>query len=286
MKKNQKIDGFVENKALPVLRSAIRRLLTPLIKIVLRNGMPYRVVAEELKKVYVQVAEEEFLLDERKQSNARVAIITGISRKEVSRIRSGLYEEDSDARGSFNRAARVITAWIRDPGFQDESGNPLSLPIEGRARSFTSLVRQSSGDMLVRAMLDELVRVGAVEVENKHVRLINRSYIPASCDVEKLRILGTDVASLVETVNHNLHHNGSEPHLQRKVYYDNLPKEALSEIRQLSKRHGQEFIELVDQYMRQHDRDVNPEVRGEGEYTAGVGVFYFESETPKEDKKV
>lgn len=278
------MDTIVENKALPVLRTAIRRVLTPLAKIILRHGISYRVFMEEAKSVFIKVAEQEFSLNGRKQSAARVAIITGISRKEISRFQNAKTVQPEDVRDSYNRAARVISAWVSDPEFQKLSGEPLELPIDGESPSFTALVRKSSGDMLVRAMLDELVRVGAVEVVDKRACLVNRAYVPAHSETEKLRILGTDVARLIETINHNLHDNQQGPFFQRKVYYDNLPMEALPEIRALSKKHGQELIELLDKLMQTHDRDVNPAVKGEGRFTAGIGIYYFENSSPEENQ--
>jgi len=133
-------------------------------------------------------------------------------------------------------------------------------------------------------MLDELVRVGAVEVVDKHAKLVNRSYVPSHSEAEKLRILGTDVANLIETINHNLDDGQQEPYFQRKVYYNNLPKEALPEIRLLTKKHGQELIELMDKLIQAHDRDVNPDVDGDGCYTAGVGIYYFENSSIQENQ--
>ena len=278
------MDATVENKALPVLRTAIRRLLTPLVKIILRNGLSYQAFMDEAKKVFIHVAEQEFSLQGRKQSAARVAIITGISRKEISRLQNSDTKETKEVSDSFNRSARVISAWVNDPEFQLKPGQPMELPIDGESPTFGDLVRKSSGDMLVRAMLDELVRVGAVEVVDKNARLINRSYVPAHSGTEKLRILGTDVASLIETINHNMKEPQDDPFFQRKVYYNNLPREALAEIKVLSSKHGQELIELLDKHIQVHDRDVNPDVEGEGCYTAGVGVYYFENLTPKENQ--
>lgn len=276
------MDTIVENQALPVLRKAIRCLLRPLAKIVLQNGMPFQMFIEEAKKVFIDVAEQEFSLAGRKQSAARVAIVTGISRKEISRTRHNNHDTEDETKNSLNRSARVISAWVGDPAFHKTTGQPMDLPFDGEFPTFTDLVRKSSGDMLVRAMLDELVRVGAVEIVDKRARLINRSYIPANSEYEKLRILGTDVAKLMETINHNLQKDQNNPFFQRKVYYDNLPAEALGEIRSLSRMHGQQLIELLDKLMQTHDRDVNPDVKGDGQFTAGIGVYYFENASSEE----
>jgi hypothetical protein len=281
-KNGEPMDKIVENPALPILQKAIRCLLRPLAKTIMQHGMSFTMFVEEAKKVFLDVAEQEFSLAGRKQSAARVAIITGISRKEISRIRHNDSNGEDEIKTPPNRAARVISCWVSDATFHDKSGQPRELTFDGESPTFTDLVRKSSGDMLVRAMLDELVRVGAVEVVNKRIRLINRSYIPVNSEVEKLRILGTDVAKLIETVNHNMQKDQNNPFFQRKVYYDNLPEEALDEIRALVRSQGQQLIEFLDKKIQTHDRDVNPQVRGSGTFTAGVGVYYFESSSSGE----
>ncbi|MDH5378319.1 MAG: DUF6502 family protein, partial [Gammaproteobacteria bacterium] len=95
--------------------------------------------------------------------------------------------------------------------------------------------------------------------------------------IEKLGILGMDVAGLISTIDHNTYGNEtSSPLFQRKIYYDNLPKEALEEIKTYLAENGQEFLEQVDKFMAQRDRDVNPDVEGEGKHAAGIGLYYFE----------
>jgi hypothetical protein len=72
--------------------------------------------------------------------------------------------DDKEAVQQYNRAARVISAWVREPEFHDASGQPTPLSVEGDRTSFGVLVRRYSGDMPVRAILDELLRVRAVEL--------------------------------------------------------------------------------------------------------------------------
>lgn len=276
------MDASVENKILPILRLVIRKILTPLAKIILRHGISYRVFMEEAKEVFIKVAEQEFSLQGRKQSAARIAIVTGISRKEISRIQNKKIDSQEDIQDPFNRAARVISAWVSNPEFQTKQGQPMKLAIDGKSPTFGELVRKSSGDMLVRAMLDELVRVGAVKVVNKRIHLVNNTYVPTHSESEKLRILGTDVASLIDTIDHNLDSNIKEPFFQRKVFYDNLPTHSIPEIKALINKHGQELIESMDKLIQAYDRDVNPHVEGEGRHTAGIGIYYFEKKSTQE----
>jgi hypothetical protein len=261
-----------------ILSRTVQRLLRPLVRILLRNGVSFGTFADLAKWVYVDVATREFALPGRKQSSSRVAVLTGLTRKEVHRLRQPLMPGDREISERYNRAARVIAGWRREHEFLDAEGRPAALPLSGETGSFTSLVRRFSGDMPVRAVLDELRRVGAItELDDGRVELVTRAYIPRTSETDKLQILGTDVAHLIATIDHNLRPDATEPFFQRKVAYDNLPDQVLPEFRKLSAEKGQLLLEALDRWLAQHDRDTKPGIEGTGRNWAGVGAYYFEA---------
>jgi len=262
-----------------VLSAAVIRLLRPLVRILLRNGVPYGYFADLAKRVYVDVAMDDFGIDGRKQTISRVSIITGLSRKEVTRVKGLSYPKDTEATERYNRAARVISAWVRDERFSDGKGQPGDLPVEGNSASFSELVRLYSGDVPVRAILDELVRVGAVErLNDGRIRLVSRAYLPKTKEDEKLSILGTDVRDIIRTIDHNLICDQTDSFFQRKVAYDNLPAEVLPDVRSLTASEAQALLEKMDQWLSKHDRDINPSAGGTGKKMAGMGIYYFEED--------
>jgi hypothetical protein len=128
-----------------------------------------------------------------------------------------------------------------------------------------------------RAVLDELVAEGIVRLADKdRVRLLDRAYVPKADEFMKLHILGTDTGYLIDTIGHNLLATESPPRFQRKVLYDNLPDEVLSEFRRLTRKYSQKLLERLDRWLSVRDRDVNPDVRGSGRNVAGLGIFYIE----------
>ncbi len=260
------------------LSAAVTTLLRPLVRILLRNGVPYGVFADLAKRVYVDVATEKFALPGRKQSKSRVSILTGLSRKEVLRVQRLPAPDDAGAAARYNRAARVVAGWVRDPRFKDENGAPRDLPTDGDGETFGDLVKSYSGDAPARAVLDELLRVGAViRLEDGRVRLAARSYIPRSSEVDKIGILGSDVADLVATIGRNID-DPANAVFQRKVCYDNLPAEALPELARLAAEQGQAVLEQLDGWLARRDRDTNPEAGGTGRKRAGVGIYYFDED--------
>jgi len=273
----------MDEKQKKTLFAAILRLLRPLVRILLRNGVPFRGFAELAKWVYVDVARKEFGLPGRKLSDSRVSIITGLTRKEVRRLGRLERLDDATELDRYNRASRVITGWVRDPAFQEDGGHPRSLPFDGDEISFSALVRTYGGDVPARAVLDELRNVGAVETDaGGRIRLLTRAYVPRGEAPEKLAIMGTDVADLLSTIDHNIR-GGRPPFFQRKVAYDNLPEEAVEEFRELTALHAQELLERLDRWLARRDRDVNPNAGGTGRKRLGLGIYYFEDDVEDED---
>src|SRR6266852_9748922 len=265
------------------LAAALERVLRPLFRIVLRNHMSFKAFLDIAKHAYVEVAATEFRIPGKKQSTSRIALLSGLTRKEVQRLLDvpAASDKDNEAGERYNRAARVVSGWVRDADFSDADGNPKVLALqeggpEDRA-SFAELARRFSGDIPFRAVLDELLRVGVVEkLDDGNIRLKTRAYIPESGDADKLNILGTDVADLVDTIDHNLQHGGADPFFQRKVMYDNVPVEALQEFRRLSGTQAQALLERLDKWLSQHDRDSHPGTNGTGRVRTGIGIYYFE----------
>jgi hypothetical protein len=275
----------METRLHNALVAALFRLLRPLVRLLLRHGIPFGVLTDVVKQVYVDVAFKEFGLAGRRQTMSRVAILTGLSRKEVARLSRLNRWDDRAAVQQYNRAARVISAWVREPEFHDASGQPAPLPLEGDDPSFGSLVRRYSGDMPVRAVLDELLRVRAVELlDDGRIRLLTRSYVPAGGEIDKLGILGTDVADLIATIDRNLRCPPAEAYFQRKVQYDNLPSEVMPELRTLSRERAQNLIEQLDGWMAARDRDVDPAIQGTGRKRAMLGIYYFEEDFGEDDQ--
>ena len=266
-----------------LLQKAVLSVLKPLVRILLRNNIPFGAFSEMARQAYVKVATQDFQVEGRKQSNSRISTITGLSRKEVKRLQD--LEESTDSRltEKYNRAARVDYGWVHDQDYQNNKGKSKVLKFETGEFSFSSLVKKYSGDIPPRAILDELERVGVVERDDKgFIRLLSRAYIPKSGINEKIEYLGTDVAALLYTMDRNIYEENKSKFFQRKVYYDNLPVEVIGELQKMIAKNSQELLEKVDVAMAEYDRDVNPDVKGTGRKAIGVGIYYFENDEIEE----
>jgi hypothetical protein len=258
------------------LAQAVARLLRPVVRMLLRNSMPFATLEALAKRVYVEVAYEEFAIPGKRPTISRASVLSGLTRKDVQRI---VHEGDADDAALprlHNRATRVLTAWVRDPRYHGSNGKPRALDADG-AVSFSALVKRHSGDMPAGAVLDELLRVGAIRRnQNGLIELVQRAYVPAGDTLEKLAMLGTDVADLIETIDHNIEYGAKDPRFQRKVMYHDVPVAAIPQFRQRGAYQAQALLERLDVWLAKASKNNNDESSTAPRARIGVGVFYFE----------
>ena len=266
---------------------ALAKLLRPLVRLLLKHSFPYAAFESIAKRVYVETAMADFALPGKKPSISRAAILTGLTRKDVNLLLAEPSSRADRATAHYNRAARVLTAWVREPRFAGPGESPQPLPIDG-PDGFGELVRLHGGDVPTRAVLDELQRVGAVQVlADGRVALRQRAYVPQDSMVQKLGILGTDVGELIETITHNIEHGATDARYQRKVMHVGIPVDALPAFREMSARQSQALLEDLDAWLTEHDIEHLPESGLPPGDTArvGVGIHYFEQLTSKQESQ-
>lgn len=264
------------------MQRAVAHLLRPLFRLLLRNGMSFGAFEEIAKKTFVDVALHEFNIPGKKPSISRASILSGLSRKEVQRLMAEPTLADANALERHNRAARVITGWIRDPEFLNANRQPRTLDAQGPI-SFEALVRRHSGDMPTRAVLDELIRVGAVHRrEDGRFDLLVRAYVPQKGANEKMAILGADVADLIATIDHNLQEGVAHPRFQRKVMYQNIPTDLVPAFKKLSSAQAQVLLEKLDRWLASQTEDIPTQAALPANSPAppnvriGMGIYYVE----------
>lgn len=258
------------------LNTTMCRILKPLVRILHRKGVAVGEFSQVAKQIYVEVSEEVLEAAGERATTSRIAIATGLTRKDVAQLRLSKTEEYTPT-VRYNRSVRVLGGWMHDREFLDAEGQPARLPLRGELGSFERLVSRYSGDMPYRAMLHEMERVDAVvEDEDGWIQLLTAAYIPHENEAEKLAILGTDVSLLISTIDHNLTAARAELRFQRKVSYDNLPLEVLPDFKAMVSKDGLDLLIKFNEWLSQHDRDNNTSIEGSGQMRAGVGIYYFE----------
>ena len=271
----------MSEKIQQTLSLAALSILRPLVRILLRNGVAYGSFAELAKKVYVDVAFEEFTPDTKKQSISRVSALTGLTRKEAKRLHELEHTDSHRSEQRYNRAVRVISGWVNDKEFHDALGQAESLPIEGAKASFSALVKKYSGDVPTQSMLSVLISASAIEKTGDRVHLIQRAYVPGKDPADKLSILGSDTAELISTIDHNLVSDEKDLHFQRKVSNHHIQADVIPEFQAFSAQKAQQLLEQFDAWLSEHEVDSGEQDSDQGHYVS-LGIYYYESSKHRE----
>ena len=244
----------------------------------LRSGISWKDFAELSKGVFVEVAREDYGLRGRPTNSSRVALLTGLSRREVARVRDLLESEQLDETDApQGRLSQVLSGWHQDPDFLDAAGEPRVLPINGEGPSVTQLLDRYGGDLPPGAILKELKNVGLVEeVGDDELRVCSRTYLRGPVDPDLIRQAGVALHDHGETVAHNVAGARNAPaRFDRMVSNANIPGSARHAFQRLVTERGQEFLELLDDWLSKHEL---PKDKGGSDtrHRLGVGMFFFE----------
>ena len=93
--------------------------------------------------------------------------MTGLTRKEVKRIRDRIASGELQVKVKTTPLSDVLHHWHAQQEFTDTHGRPKVLPFTGAEHSFTELVKNYGGDIPAGAMRTELKRVGAVDEDEQ-----------------------------------------------------------------------------------------------------------------------
>lgn len=275
--------GKSNNDSRATLVAAIGRMLRPLVRLLLSSGITFPAFCDLVKTAYVKVAEEEFKLADKPQTDSRVSLLTGIHRREVNRLRTEP-EAELDLSQSASMSALLLTIWSGNPEYLDDQGLPIPLcrlANKGGEKSFESLVQSVSKDFRARVVLDEWLRQGIVMLDDDDkVHMVADAFAQPQGIEEKHFYFGQNINDHLAATVHNL--AGIEPpFLERCVYYDRLSAESVKELADSSRVIGMRALHAVNK--RAAELQKRDQEKPDANYRVNFGVYnYSEAETNDE----
>lgn len=269
-----------EAAARPIV-NACRLWLRPVARWLLRSGITWKEFAELARQAFVDTATEEFGLRGRPTNVSRVALLTGLARREVRRLRSASARATVPAgEEPLNHATRVLSGWHLDCEFVDSDGRPRVLPAHGPAPSFEVLLRRYAGDIPVTALVKELIRSGSIErLEDGSYRVLRRYYMPRPMDGHAVARAGSVLADLAATVEHNLSRGEREPsRFEGRAQSPRVDARNLPAFRAFVEREAQGLLERVDDWLVAHE--LRPDATEATAIRLGVGVYAIQERPP------
>ena len=262
-----------QNRVLP----SLSRLLLPIAKFLLRSGISYMQFETIAKKAFVEAASSEFGLRGRPTNVSRIAVMTGLSRKEVSAIRSQMKSGNvwnNDHSGT--RASDVLHRWFTDPEYLDTEGAPKILPYSDGVINFVGLVKGSAGDIPPGALRKELLRIGAIaEAGSGQLEAIRRDFVPSNITDRLIEGLDFGIGALASTIAFNTRtDSGMDRRFQRVVHSDRIDVEQAKNFERDIHDELVRFSERLDDSLANYEiTDKNHS--DESTADLGIGIYFF-----------
>lgn len=268
-------------------------LLRPLVRFLLRSGVGFREFSQVSKEVFVAVATEEFGSDRRGASLSRVAAITGISRKEVGKLRETVHSQNKDIPWilDLNPPSEVLHYWRYDSTFQDCGGSPKALPFTGEV-SFSELVKRYAGDLPPSAIRSVLLRTGAIYQDEAGFLNLRKSwFVPDSVDASFVNSMIFSLRNLADTLVRNAEisehpkKSGKEGRLERYVWTTKISDHDARDFKLLVEAKASEFLDQLDTWIGTKEQELFQKQQERGDTALesstrkrrGIGLYYFDS---------
>jgi hypothetical protein len=263
------------------LQTPIARILRPLVRLFIRSGMTFPGLADLLRELYVNVAEHEFALPDKEQTDSRVSLLTGIHRKEVRRLR-GAGAPVSATPAAVSRASRIIARWLAAPEFTEADGRPRPLARaagqEAGEPTFEQLVESITRDVRPRAVLDEWLDRKRVEIDSEgRIVLAEAAFVPQGGADEQLYYFGRNLHDHAAAAVANVLGEGTR-FLERAVHYDGLSDE-LAKALELRSR------EIALAALREANREAHAacETDPGGDRRWSMGIYIYREAAPSDE---
>lgn len=261
----------------PALVAALRRVLRPLVRLMVSRGITYPHLSDLLKGLFVEVAERDFRLGDKPPTDSRVSLISGVHRKDVSRLRASPQRRESAPVATVTLASQVFSRWLGDPAWRGSRGAPRPLPrlaSEGGERSFEALVAGISSDIRPRVVLDDWLHRGLVTLDERDRVCVNvQAFVPAHGEDDKLFYFALNLHDHAAAASHNL--LGGDPFFDRSVHADGLSPASVVALKALAAEQGMQTLLALNEAVQaaeQRDRD-RPADAPRERFTSGVYVY-------------
>ncbi len=262
--------------------SVFAELVRPLMRVAFEYGISAGEIAGVVRRTYIQALEARLLDQKRPTTDARLAVVAGLAKSDVTALREALRAGAPHSLRtpvSLDQVTNLLTVWHTHTGFSGAYGLAMELdlvPTPGSPRrSFRELVDAACPGADGEALLDELVASESVEViDSLTVRCLSRAYLPQEADVKRIEWMGRVLSNVAASFVHNLLRPAQEPaYLERAVVSDEPISEAgRDKFLAIAGERGQELLTELDTFLTR----LAASERSDAGKKYGVGVYFFE----------
>lgn len=261
---------------------ALRGVLRPIIRLMIRAGIGYDDFVDVARGAYVESAARDGIGKVPHPTRDQIAKATGIDRRRIDH-----YIDDDGAlptaQGTLSPlVVEILHRWHTDPRYLQPSGIPCELALSDESEPrFRDLVKHVDANGDPEAMLVELLRAGSViHTDENRVRALTRYFVWQKGSLHSIEDFGLTLSRLAETLEYNMERiNNETKRLERSVFTDRgLPARLLPGFEAYSQERTHDFLlDLDDWLARASDLDPTPP---EARIATGLSVFLYVDPRP------
>ena len=257
-----------------IVLSHVLRLMRPVVRLLLRNGVTYTSFAAALKQVFVDVARLELAEQRMPLTDSAVTLLSGVHRRDVRQLTREAADSPLRPKEPLSLAAQVVARWMNEPGFTAPDGTPRPLPRGPEPGAFNNLVAGVSRDVRPKAMLDELVRLGVVDLDDAGVTLHGHGFAPKQGLAELITITQQNLHDHLAAAVSNL--GGRQGFLEQAVFVDEITAQSAEHLHKVSvQAWKQAFKTVMAQAQVRFDEDAQHAAPAERNHRARFGVYFY-----------
>ena len=259
-----------------LLLNAVLRLMHPLVRMLLREGVGYPAFAAALKPVFLDAARAELGTRDMAATDSALSLLSGVHRRDVRRLTreaSSATTQDASLPRSHSLAGEVVARWMSEPPWLDADERPRVLPRSGEL-SFDALVDGVSRDVRPRAVLDELLRLGLVQEDGEQVALAAEGFAPRQGQAEMAALMADNLHDHAAAARANLQDGAN--FLEQAVYVDDIGAASVEALHRESVAAWRQSMRVVLRQARQRfdadARELPPEAR---RHRVRFGAYFY-----------
>jgi Family of unknown function (DUF6502) len=259
----------------------VLRVLQPLVRLLVKNGVGYPAFAAALKRVFLDAARAELAHRGMAETDSAITLLCGVHRRDVRELTRGAAAA-APPPPALGMAGEVVARWLSQPDTTDRRGRPLTLPRGDDATpgSFDALVAGISRDVRPRAVADELLRLGVLREDADGLHLDRSGFVPREGFEEMSWLMAQNLRDHAAAATANLQGEGN--FLEQAVYVDRLGADSAAALQKVSIQAWKAaFKSVLAEAQARFDADERDLPAEAPRHRARFGVyFYSEQEDP------
>jgi hypothetical protein len=260
-----------------LLLDAVLAILRPLVRLLVRHGVTYTMLAAALKRPFLDAAHAELKAANKPTTDSAVSLLSGVHRRDVRNLTRLAATAARPAREPVSVASQVIGRWMSDPRFLDHNEAAVKLPKSGSETSFDALAAAVSNDVRPRAVLDALIRLGVVRETEGEVELLADGFVPREGFAEMTQFFRDNLADHAAAASANL--NDDQEFLEQAIFVDEISQASADKLHKLAAQlWRQGFRTMMREAQARVDYDATHTPAAQRNHRARYGSYFYSAD--------